>query len=93
MINYNFKKDNNAALEFVREIQAKLPQYNVTISNVNDFELMLRERDNCRQCRGLANCQNDNKGYCTNYQNDEFVLTECKYKRDYRMQNDKVGVI
>jgi primosomal protein DnaI len=93
MINYNFKKDNNAALEFVREIQAKLPQYNVTISNVNDFELMLRERENCRQCRSLNNCQNDNKGYCTTYQNDEFVLTECKYKRDYRMQNDKDSLI
>lgn len=93
MMNYKFNKDNNAALGFVKEVQAKFPQYNVNISNVNDFDLMLRERENCRSCRGLSNCQNDNKGYYTSYENEEFILTECKYKRDYKMQNDKESLI
>lgn len=93
MISYNFKKDNNAALEFVREIQAKLPNYNITISNVNDFDLLLTERENCKKCRGLSHCQNANQGYCTAYQDDEFILRECKYKRDNRLQNDKDSLI
>ena len=93
MMNYNFKKDNNAALEFVREIQAKLPNYTVTLSNVNDFDLMLTERDNCKNCKGLAYCQNANQGYVTAYENEEFILTECKYKREYKLQNDKKSLI
>ena len=93
MMNYNFKKDNNAALEFVKEVQAKLPNYTVNISNVNDFDLLLTERDNCRNCRGLSNCQNANTGYCTTYENEEFVLRECKYRRDNRLQNSKDSLI
>jgi primosomal protein DnaI len=93
MMTYKFNKDTNAASEFVKEIQAKLPKYNVTISNVNDFDLMIRERENCRKCRGLSNCQNDNKGHYTSYENDEFVLTECKHKRDSRIINDKSSLI
>ena len=93
MMNYNFKKDTKAALEFVKEIQDKLPQYNVNISNVNDFDLMLTEREKCRKCIGLSHCQNTNQGFSTVYENDEFVLKECKFKREYRLQNNKNSLI
>ena len=93
MMTYKFNKDINKTMEFVNEIQAKLPNHIVTISNVNDFSLMLAERENCRKCSSLSRCLNDNKGFHTVYENGEFLLTECKYKKDYRLLNDKESLI
>lgn len=93
MMNYKFNKDMNAALEFVKEVQAKIPNYEVTISNVNDFDLMINEKTNCRKCKGISNCLNTNQGYCTSYENDEFILKECRYKRESRIQSDKFSLI
>ena len=43
--------DNTLVEEYIKEVQAKLPKYKVDINNVNDFQVMLDEKNNC--CTGI----------------------------------------
>lgn len=85
--------DNKAVEDFLCELQKKLPQYNININNANDFSVMLEEVENCKNCLGLCDCKNSNKGYYTSYDNNDFTYTECKYKKENRIQNDKDSLI
>ena len=70
---------DNDVEDYIREIQSKLPNYNVDVNNVNDFATMLAERENCNKCRGLNECVNSQKGYFTDYKDNEFKFIRCKY--------------
>ncbi len=88
-LNYNV----SSVEDYIKEIQAKLPQYEINVNNVNDFSLMLEEKSNCLNCCGLNSCNNNQKGYYTEYKDGQFSSVECKYKREYRIQNNKEALI
>lgn len=91
-MNFDFKS-NEASKDFVKEIQAKLSEYNVNIENANDFAILLEEKESCRRCKALGACVNTNPGYATVYEDDAFVLRPCKYKKEFDLQNKKDSLI
>ena len=80
-MNFDFKNNKDVAIDYVKDIQEKLPEYNVNIENVNDFSILLEERTNCRGCKGLGACVNTNNGYATEYDGEAFVLRACRLDR------------
>lgn len=79
--------------EYLNELQAKLPNYNINVNNANDFSLMLAEKENCRNCLGLYMCKNINPGLCSTYEDDSFKYNECKYKKELNEQNKNNSLI
>lgn len=65
--------------EYINETKKKLPEYDININNVNDFNKMLEEKDNCRNCLGKKDCLNTQKGFYVDYRNGEFIFNKCKY--------------
>lgn len=90
-LDFNF--DSQALDKYINEIKSKLPEYDVNVNNVNDFQIMLEEKSNCTNCKGLSSCKNSQIGYRTNYENNNFVLNECKYKKEERIKNNKESLI
>ena len=65
--------------DFIKEIQKDFPNENVNLNNVSDFYIVLCDRDNCKKCKGLNNCQNSNQGFYLSKTKDGFVQVRCKY--------------
>ncbi len=81
MKKYEFQSDPNVVKDYIEQVAEKLPQYDVNIYNVNDFQVLLTEKENCRKCKGLAECKNANYGLFTVYNDDYFSLQECRYRK------------
>ena len=75
--NYSF--DSKLVEEYIKDLKSKLPEYDITIDNANDFNTLLEEKENCTKCKGLASCSNVQKGYYTDYVNGKFCFSKCKY--------------
>ena len=65
--------------DFIKEVQKSFPNENVNIENVNDFYIVLCDKNNCANCKGLDKCQNSNQGFYLSKYKDEFVQVRCKY--------------
>jgi primosomal protein DnaI len=79
--NYSF--DSKLVDEYIKDLQSKLPEYEININNANDFSVLLTERANCSKCKGINSCNNIQQGYCTDYVNGEFCFSKCKFlKKD-----------
>ncbi len=65
--------------DFIKEVQKSFPNENVNIENVNDFYIILCDRENCKNCKGLNNCQNSNQGFYLTKTKNDFVQVRCKY--------------
>lgn len=79
--------------EYLNDLQAKLPNYNINVNNANDFALMLEEKENCKACQGLYMCKNMNPGLCSTYEDNSFKYNECKYKKELNEQNKNNSLI
>lgn len=79
----DFKTSIEEAEAYVREIQSDplLKDFEVTLHNVNDFALYLKEKKNCQVCNGLSSCFNESKGYATIIEEGGFLLERCPYKK------------
>lgn len=89
----NLKYDSKALDDFIKDIKSKLRDYDVNESNVNDFAVMLEERNNCCNCEGLEFCKNNSRGLKTEYIDGEFKLLECKYKKEAKLKAEKSSLI
>jgi hypothetical protein len=69
-------EDPKAVSDFIKEIQALFPNYDVNLNNVNDFSIMHEEQEACKNCKGLAQCKNHDCGHYTDYENNHlsFVI-------------------
>lgn len=85
--------DSKIVDDFIESLQSRLPQYHIDVNNANDFEILLNERENCSNCRGINDCKNEHRGYYTTVLNDNFSLTECDYKKELRKENLKDSLI
>lgn len=76
--------NEEAVLEFVEELKKDplLEGYSINSWNANDFALFAEEQRNCKKCKGLASCLNHNIGYVLTLEENSFVLTLCKYKKE-----------
>lgn len=91
MQKFDFKPtDSKAVLEFIEEIQKEFPNQNVNINNVNDFFICLEQKKNCLDCKGLDYCKNTEVGHYTEFVNDQFVATPCKYKKEVEAKNNSL---
>ena len=93
MIKMNLDYDEKLVEEYIRKIQKLVPEAKVDVNNVNDFALMLRERECCRNCHSLDECGNYEKGYYTEYVDGNFINVECRHKKDYRIKYNKESLI
>ena len=59
--------------DFIKEVQKSFPNENVNIENVNDFYIVLCDKNNCANCKGLDKCQNSNQGFWLIYFLDFFL--------------------
>lgn len=88
MQKYNFEtKDKSAIDDFIKEIQKAFPNHDVNLNNVNDFSIMLEELNNCKRCKGLDDCKNNERGFFTDYSEKGFVVIPCKYKKELEAKN------
>ncbi len=71
--------DSSIITEYINETKKKLPEYDININNVNDFNKMLEEKNNCINCKDKNNCPNTQKGFYIDYVNDVFTFSRCKY--------------
>lgn len=85
--------DDKKIEEYLKSLQKALPDYNVTLDNLNDFDLLFKEKNNCKKCKNLASCQNENIGFYTECENDTFILKKCKYKLVKDEENKKNKLI
>ena len=91
MQKFDFKPTNTKEVEeFIREIQKEFPNQNVNINNVNDFFICLEQKNNCKDCKGLNYCKNTENGHYTEFVNDSFVVTPCKYKKEVEAKNNSL---
>lgn len=86
------------ALAFVEQLKKEplLSEYTITLYNANDFALLLEEKKNCSSCKGLKHCKNTNEGYALQYENDDFILTSCPYKKEAALkskENQKIKTL
>ncbi len=65
--------------DFIKEVQKSFPNENVNIENVSDFYIILCDKENCKGCKGLDNCQNSNQGFYLAKAKAGFVQVRCKY--------------
>lgn len=75
-----FHADTKEVEKFIKEMSELFPNHDVNLNNVNDFAIMHQERLNCINCKGLDSCKNNLEGNFLDYENNEFVVKECKYK-------------
>lgn len=85
--------DAKAVDEYVLKLKEKLPQYDINVNNANDFEILLHERENCINCKGLNCCLNGNKGLYTVFNDGKFSLVDCEYKKEARNESLKDSLI
>ncbi len=80
----DLKVDPKISEDYLKKIATNplLSEYDVHINNVNDFGLYLEELEHCQNCPGLQNCQNSNPGYIYQPEEDQFVFSACKYKKE-----------
>ena len=88
-----YEFDSKLVDDYISKLRKKLPQYNINVSNANDFEILLHERENCINCKGLNSCLNENKGLYTVYNDEQFSLVECEYKKEARNEKLKDSLI
>lgn len=79
--------------DYLNELQAKLPNYDINVNNANDFSLMLEEKENCEKCLGLYMCRNMNQGLCSKYEDNSFKYEECRFKKELNEQNRNNSLI
>ena len=65
--------------DFIKEVSKSFPNENVNIENVSDFYIILCDKNNCKNCKGLNDCQNSNQGFYLSKTKDGFVQVRCKY--------------
>ncbi len=76
----NSDSSNNSIIEeYINETKKKLPGYDININNVNDFNKMLEEQENCNKCKDKNCCLNTQKGFYVDYVNNSFTFSRCKY--------------
>lgn len=80
MIKVNSDNSYNSIIEeYINETKKKLPGYDIDINNVNDFNKMLEEQENCSKCKDKNSCVNTQKGFYVDYVNGSFTFSRCKY--------------
>ena len=47
--------DDKKIEEYLKSLQKALPDYNVTLDNLNDFDLLFKEKNNCKKLVALKN--------------------------------------
>ena len=92
---YKYNDDfNNLELEnYIKEIQSHFPGIEVTLDNVNDCSLVLKEKTNCRNCPGLNCCKNQVKGFMTDVIDEKFISVPCKFKKEINAKNSQNSLI
>lgn len=87
----DFKETQN----FIDQIKSNplVSNYDVNLSNVNDFAIYIEEVNNCKKCKSLKNCLNANQGFCSKIENEAFVLAPCKYKKEAIQKSKKDNLI
>ena len=90
---YDGNIDNQILEKYIKEVQSHFPTSSITLDNVNDFNLVLEEKENCRNCLGLHQCKNRAKGFYTDVLDDKFVSTPCKYKKELTNKDLKNSLI
>lgn len=93
MIKVNVEYDQNAVDDYIKELQKKLPNYEIDLNNCNDFQIMLDNKNACIHCQKLTECPNEVLGHYLSYQDGSFSLVECKYKKEYRLLKSKSSLI
>lgn len=80
----NIESNDKEVIDFIEELKKDpfLCDYNINQFNANDFYMLREEHNNCIKCMGLHGCKNTNTGYFLRYDNPEFVLVPCKYKKE-----------
>ena len=85
--------DSKVVDDFIESLQSKLPQYHIDVNNANDFETLLKEKENCHKCKGINDCKNEHRGFYTSFSDDNFLLVECNYKKELKKENLKDSLI
>lgn len=77
---------------YIKDIQKKIKDAQVTLENVNDFSICLNEKDNCLECKNVNMCKNSQKGYYLEYIDGIFKYTKCKklVKKEDKKINDNI---
>lgn len=91
----NFNDNNNLDLnKVIKEIENSpyLTKIKVDMNNLNECLILIEEKNNCLNCKGLKECKNHQKGYCYDY-NEGFYLKRCKYKALYDEKNKNNSLI
>lgn len=90
MMKVKLDSNESATLDFIEELKNNplLEGKDITLFNANDYALYLKEYENCKHCKGLKDCKNDTEGYKTELDGDSFILSSCKYKKEY-LQKEK----
>lgn len=65
--------------DFIKEIQNEFPNEDVNLNNVNDFYVVLCDKLNCKNCKGLDDCKNSNQGFYLKNTKDGFFQVRCKF--------------
>ena len=80
----NFEANQKEVLQFVEELQRDplLEGYEINQSNANDFYILKEDKKNCASCNGLSQCKNMNEGYALFYEDSNFVLQPCRFKKE-----------
>lgn len=82
MIKINLATDEKKVNEYIKMLQEKFPLYEVNVNNANDFNMILIERENCKNCRCLSQCKNMNPGYVSEYDGNDFCYKPCNYLKE-----------
>ena len=93
MIKLKVEHDQSSVENYIKELQKKLPEYNVNLNNCNDFQIMLDNKEACIHCKSLGSCPNELAGHYLNYQDGTFSLVECKYKKGEKLLKNKNSLI
>lgn len=94
----NFEANQREVLQFVEELQRDplLEGYEINQSNANDFYILKEDKKNCASCKGLSQCKNMNEGYALLYEDSNFVLQPCRFKKEANrllIENQKIKTL
>lgn len=71
--------DRNSVINKLKETRENpnLRNFDVTLDNLNDCLVYLKEKENCQKCQGLDECNNTYKGHHHVIKNNDIVLVKC----------------
>lgn len=73
--------------DFIKEVSKSFPNENVNIENVSDFYIILCDKENCNNCKGLNDCGNSNQGFYLSKTKDGFVQVRCKFLKELQVSS------